>query len=165
MYLRNSLSILIILVMGNSCVSPVKPEDSSSLEGQEWTYGREIAPSIGAGKIWKFFSKNRFEYTEWYSGGAYWTRHYQGSYKYDSKEKKVFLMFDSNQNLAQDNLAPKMAVQLHISKNDTIPIISNSWKYSSDSSLVNEQEKVFSYQRYQKVKFGIKKTTDTKSHP
>lgn len=151
--------------MGNSCVSPVKSESFSSLEGQEWTYGREIAPSIGGGKIWKFFPENRFEYTEWYSGGAYWTRHYQGSYKYDKMEKKVFLLFDSNQNLAQDNLTPKMAVQLHISKNDTMPIISNSWKYSSDSSLANEQEKVFSNLKFQKVKFKIKKTIDTESHP
>lgn len=153
-----------MILFFQSCASQSKAQNLNSLEGQEWVFERIMNKGgFGGGKRWRFFSENRFEYTTWYSGGAYWTHRYQGTYKYDNKEKKVFLKFNSNQNSMQDKLVQKMAVQLDISQNDTIPIITNFWEKTSDSSLVSEQEKVFKPLLFQKMKFKVKKNVDYKS--
>lgn len=155
--MKSSITLLAMAILTQSCVSSAKAQTFTSLEGQEWVFDCEIVAGNKAGLIWKFFADNRFEYKIWYSGGAYSTRKYEGSYKYDDNEKKVFLSFDSNQNLKVDQLTPKMAVRLNISKKDTIPIITKSWDKDAEEypKIGDKSESVKSL--FANQKFSIRK--------
>lgn len=65
-----------------------------ALAGQRWINQIQVGPGIESGNMWTFLAHNRFTEKEWYSGGAYFTRHYAGTYYYDDQNKTVFIQYD-----------------------------------------------------------------------
>lgn len=122
---------LLILLLA-ACTTKSRFGNSDSLEGQEWTWGRRDSNTgIGGGNSWRFLAGQRFTSTNWYSGGAYWTRNFSGSYFYDSKNQCVFLRYDKK-NAPSGNT--KQQLQLIIKETDTILVVKNGWKKSEDAS-------------------------------
>lgn len=144
-----------------SCFSPANAQDSASLEGQEWILESMNDGGFGTGKTWLFSSGNRFEHTSWYSGGAYWTHQYKGTYRYDEKEKIIFLEFNANQKLENDHLSPKMMLQLDTSKKDSLPVMTASWDKKAKEK--KENLAILNPHFSPSIKFSIRKTSPKNS--
>ena len=121
----------LIIILLSSCTRPRPQKIISSLEGQKWSFAREITTGVGSGDSWTFLPDNRFIGTNWYSGGAYWTHHFSGTYHYDAERKTVFLKYDKNK-ISHLKKSLKQQLNLKISENDTILIVTDGWKNSRE---------------------------------
>nr|WP_199158861.1 hypothetical protein [Pedobacter sp. ASV2] len=118
--------ILLLSIIFLGAQAQEKQPDNFSLDNEEWvwTAGNKAA---GSGTVWHFFKDNTFTATHWYSGGAYWTHKYQGTYHYDESKKTVYLQYK------KDKLLPVVTTNLCIQLVDDLtggyyPIFYNSWK-------------------------------------
>lgn len=125
------IQFLLILLLA-ACTSKSGSGNSDSLEGQQWTWGRRDSNTgIGGGNSWRFLAGQRFTGTSWYSGGAYWTRNFSGSYFYDPKKQCVYLKYDKN-NAPTETTRQKL--QMVITETDTILMVKNGWGKSEGAS-------------------------------
>lgn len=129
--MKAKIHFLLIMIL-IACDTKNISGNSDSLEGQQWTWGRrDSTTGIGGGDSWLFLAGQRFKGTNWYSGGAYWTRNFSGSYFYNSKNQCVFLRYDKKNAPAETT---KQQLQLIITETDTILVVKNGWKKSEDAS-------------------------------
>lgn len=122
----------LLIILLTACATKNRSGNTDSLEGQQWTLGRrDSITGIGGGNSWRFLADQRFAATNWYSGGAYWTRNFSGSYLYDSKSQCVYLKYDKNNAPTEST---KQKLQLIITETDTILVIKNGWRKSEGAS-------------------------------
>lgn len=121
--MRELFYMSIILV--SSCT--MTKSINSSLEGQRWIWSKELKNAgVSTGNSWIFLSNNRFSEKSWYSGGAYFTYNYTGTYYYNADNKTVFLRYDKEQTNPPKFI--RSCIQLTVIDNATIPVFYNSWK-------------------------------------
>lgn len=101
----------------------------TALDNEEWTLTQSgKGQGIGSGSIWQFFSNYTFNATHWYSGGAYWTHQYTGTYYYDAVTATVFLKYKKNTRLPP--VRKNLCIQVIDAPTDSIgyyPVFYNGW--------------------------------------
>jgi hypothetical protein len=111
-------------------------------EEWSWTKGNKAA---SRGTTWQFFKDQTFKAVDWYSGGAYWTYKYKGTYHYDMATKTVYLRY------TKDKTLPVMKTNLciRIMENGSggyDPVFYDNWKKQNHKYIALGTPKVKSLQ-------------------
>lgn len=154
--MKKNIAILLILFLLSHCTITKTDKGNSTLEGQIWTFGRELSGSgVGWGDSWTFLPNNKFIRKNWYSGGAYWTNNFSGSYFYDEKSKTAFLKYDRSRTKVLKKQPSKQQLYLTITENDTILTITDHWGKQKSASENTEAKTTFPNVINEKSKFKI----------
>lgn len=130
--MKKMVNISLIFILLSSCTMTKIHKYTDSLEGQKWTWGERMVSGVAAwGNSWTFLPNNKFTATSWYSGGAYWTDNFSGTYYYDAESKTAFLKYDKNKNTAIKEIH-KQQLNIKIIEKDTTIIVTNSWKKAKE---------------------------------
>ncbi len=128
MYLSRQAILLFSIFI---CMKQAPAQDlkGETLENQQWCLvSNSRSSGIGAGTIWTFLPDHRFEAKDWYSGGAYWTNVFTGTYHYDPKTTTVYLTYKETK---QKIKMPKSCIRLIPNEHDTTtfrPVLYDQWK-------------------------------------